>query len=381
MGEFIVSCPSCGKKFRIQEGAPPGQFQCTSCSATVSYGAPAAAAPPKARPAKARPAQARPAKAAPAAGGAGRARPAAARAPAGRAPRRGGARARRGRYADEEGPPPKSNAPLFIVLGIAAVVVVGGVLAFVLMQDDKPSKPKPTDVASGTQPGGPGAGTQPVAPEPAPGPGPTAPQPGTGPTEPGPSLPPSDGPTRPPSDGPSGTARTEPSPEDGGSRAVTEEIPAGQLFGQKRFRLRMEPYEKLVVDLDHFDDTPDELKTEIDGLCKVIVDFNAGGDTLDARTRLREIGRPALPKIISAFIHAGDTGTPEGVANACFVDGTLREIVGDRVRDANLKPMARPSKAQIQKAVKEWYIWWYSEGYLLKDVSPPDEGEDEEEDG
>ena len=46
MAEEIVSCPGCGKKFRIPDGAPPGSFACTACGADVAYG-PAAAAPAK----------------------------------------------------------------------------------------------------------------------------------------------------------------------------------------------------------------------------------------------------------------------------------------------------------------------------------------------
>ena len=39
MAEEIVSCPGCGKKFRIPDGAAPsGSFPCTACETDVRYG-------------------------------------------------------------------------------------------------------------------------------------------------------------------------------------------------------------------------------------------------------------------------------------------------------------------------------------------------------
>ena len=93
--------------------------------------------------------------------------------------------------------------------------------------------------------------------------------------------------------------------------------------------------------------------------------------------RLKEIGRAAMPRLISAFLHTGDFGDREGMINACFLDGSLREIAGNATKIRELKPMAQPTKKLIRTVAKYWYIWWYADGHKIESFEVPD---DEEED-
>ena len=106
-----------------------------------------------------------------------------------------------------------------------------------------------------------------------------------------------------------------------------------------------------------------------------------GSPTADAAFPAAEaIGRPAIPAILSAFLKVGDTDDISGKINACFVDGTLREIVGDAAGLMELKPFQQPSKDLIERTVKYWYIWWYETGHKQDSFNlGGDEGEEEDE--
>jgi hypothetical protein len=123
------------------------------------------------------------------------------------------------------------------------------------------------------------------------------------------------------------------------------------------------PEPPLVRELPHLESTSPELRAEIDRLVDVLVDFHSGIDGIDAQTRLVEIGRPALPRVISAFLKTGPWGERVAMVNACVVDATLREMAPEMLapKSPPLKPMSMPSEAQIRKTVESWYRWWASE--------------------
>jgi hypothetical protein len=54
--------------------------------------------------------------------------------------------------------------------------------------------------------------------------------------------------------------------------------------------------------LGHLDTTPPEIRKEIDELVAVLLDPTASRDSIDAKTRLAGIGKPAL---VDALLHRG----------------------------------------------------------------------------
>jgi len=121
-----------------------------------------------------------------------------------------------------------------------------------------------------------------------------------------------------------------------------------------------EPEPPLVRELPHLESTPPELRAEIDRLAVTLVDFYAGSSAVEAQDRLIEIGHPALPKVLSAFLHTGPWEDREGMINACFVSETLRRMVPEDVSGPipRLKPFAIPSADEVRAVVVLWFRWW-----------------------
>lgn len=59
--------------------------------------------------------------------------------------------------------------------------------------------------------------------------------------------------------------------------------------------------------LGHLETTPPEQRKEIDGLVAVLLDPTAGRDSLEAKTRLAEIGKPAFLPILGKMAAIRDT--------------------------------------------------------------------------
>jgi hypothetical protein len=158
-----------------------------------------------------------------------------------------------------------------------------------------------------------------------------------------------------------------------------DEIP-DDLHGADEMLLRRMKLEQLMKDLPHFDDTPADLKADIDRCCALIVDWSAGADQHRARASLVRLKRPSMPRILSAFLKTGDWGTDEGRILGVYVDNTLREIVWypDRYMK-HLDPMSGPTKEDIAENARRWFIWWYSVGYKLETYEEEEEEEDEED--
>jgi predicted RNA-binding Zn-ribbon protein involved in translation (DUF1610 family) len=347
MADNIVSCTSCGKKYRIREGSQPGSFACTDCGAQVSYGAMAQAQPAQARPARARPARAK------AAG------------PKHRVSRTRSASHQRGRRVQREGgPPPKSQAPLYIGLGVLVVALIAVVTIVVMSQDDSTPVDRQPDVAKqDAQDALKSDPDQETIDKIKSRPKPDALVP----------TPEDEGPTTEPDkvEVPDRIKKTD--------RSVKEADLPKDFYELDAMHLRRKQYSELKTQLKHFDDTPQDLRREIDDLCAKLVDFDAGSDWIDAQARLVEIGRPAMPIVLLAFSKAGDLGDHKGKTNACTVDGTLREMVGDPAKITPIKPMNMPTKDMVLKTARRWCVWWYSKGHKLEKLKPEPEDEEEEE--
>jgi len=345
MVDSTVPCPSCGKQYRIREGSKPGTFVCTACGAEVTHGAPG-----KARPAQARPAGARP--------GPSRKSRAATGAPKGGLKRTRAASERPRRREREGAPPPKTNTGLYIGLG-ALVLVILVVIAFVAMNTDTdPVTPIASNQGSGTS-GDEAEGM----------------------------IDPNRVPTRPaaliPDPEPESTTEPEAEPEpkreklDTGKRSVDNK--ETDPYKMQRMQLRSKTYRFFIDHLKHLDDTPQDLRDEIDKLCATLVDFSAGADGPLARSRLAEIGKPAVPRVLLAFSKAGDLSTREGMINACFVDGTLHEICGNAAKTDPLLPFTTHSKGEITKTGLYWCAWWFSTGHKVESFAADEDEEEEEE--
>ncbi|MHC4822228.1 MAG: hypothetical protein ACYTDX_10970, partial [Planctomycetota bacterium] len=286
MSEQIVSCPGCSKRYAVPGGAPPGQFQCEDCSAVVPYGPSPTAKAPKV---------------------AGHARTARSGGGGGRRRRKGARRREREEVYEEEGAgrrrggrAKKEKDPTPIILGIIAVglIVVIGVMLVNRGGDDKGTETADGSGGRTSSASGLSAGDLPD------------------------SLPDSDDPSEPAGGslldplndptgkipgstalGPGAISRSDRKKQERPQLKMAEILPEGGNYGlgsQELLTKIRKDRTSVVKDLEHLPDTPEEQKGEIDRLVAVMADPNAGREALDAQRKLVEIGRAAIPRLLSA---------------------------------------------------------------------------------
>jgi hypothetical protein len=343
MAEEIVACPSCSKKFRIPEGAPPGSFACTACGANVPYGKGLRAA---ARPAASRPAATRPAAASrPAAATSSRAASATRAAPA-------RAHARHPREEVDEGPPKKSLAWLWWICGIAA----GAVIIVLVFNATKP--PPPPAVQPLTIP------SSPKPPETA---KPATPEPAKSEAAKPPAKPEAAKPTE--SAKPAGSDATakpnDPAkPEDKAPEPPKRPTTAA-ILGQ--------PVASVAG-------TTDEERSEMERMLATVLDRDAGSEASVAESKLRGQGKKAIPVLLSVFskqFQAGKWGNENDQWGAEKVQDILHMIVrADKPRNdftAKFTPGGLSPSDDFEKAARMWIEWWNVTGQMKEKYRKGDE--------
>jgi len=122
-------------------------------------------------------------------------------------------------------------------------------------------------------------------------------------------------------------------------------------------------FEAEVVPLDHLADTPAELRTEIDRLIGELVRPGALPRELSkVRARLREIGKPAVPRLLTRFNDI-KADTPEGIVQLTQIDALLRDLSGRAFgfspAQQTVLASAKENEEARASALKQWYGWWY----------------------
>ena len=358
----ICVCPQCGKKYRLKAGFDAASFSCKACAATVWIeGKPPA---PKVEPGGRRRAGARRAR------GRGRGTTAAAgrgttagRAAAGRRGRREEAgedrEERRGGYVR-----PKSNANLYIAIGGLAVI---GIVVVLVIMSGKDSPPPVTPVAQ--TPPGEGPADQPAG---------TAKTPPAKPRAAAPSKPveaPSDAERPDPESTVAKTARAE---------GDKEENPAAPRSGRNlggaktRDRTRGTSRWDAPATLGHLKSTSPSERKQIDGLIALLMDPQAGRDSLDAKQKLAAIGKPAFPALLGAMAKVrdsiGDTDTIDErliESSLKLADECLREM--DGYLASRSTPPIRPGtdKKYIVHIIRLHYKRWKEKLETMDEMPGP----------
>ncbi len=377
MADSIVSCPGCGKRYSVPEGVPPGQFQCQDCSAVVPYGQPAAAA--AAAPA-----------AAPAGARAGK--------PSGGRKRRRGGRGRdedegdddRGRKRGAAAGGAKKQDPMPYVLGIVAVGLVAIIGVILANRNADKGKGGTADTVASTSRGGGGLRAGEFGGEPVPEPAAAATPKGTPLLDPGGgSKPVREEPEDPMAVGPGARRKENTRSDEDLKYEAAANPPTGGNYGKSVDELRTlvrSDRASVVVPLEHLPDSGEDVRREVDSLVAVVANPDAGGEFIKAQVRLIEIGRPAVPRLLSAVAKLDfskhesmvDARDPCVVADA--VDSTLREITG-MTKYTKLQYNPQGKLHVYVKVIENWYIWWLNTGYERARFSKPkdrEEGGEEE---
>lgn len=357
MANDIVSCPSCSKKFRIPEGADSGEFPCTACGAMVPYGRTAAVA----------------------ATGGGRKSRRGAKAAKAEKPARGGRKGRkagraksaaRGRRGDDRGeltPTKKDDNTLPIVAAILGGLVILGLVAMMLAGKDDPPPATTTATTDGTtdtadSSGGLSSGSGGLSA--GDGTGDTSDTGSGGTSQPSGSSPSgTDTTSTPSSTDPAGT--TEPTPPKptgepsgiGGSEVTGDEEEHEKDYGQW-YRSDNEVLFIVHEDVEGVDASE---RAEIDALVATAVDFHSGMDGNRAQAKVEELGRKAIPAILTVF--KGQTWESREEQYAAFkAQRMLRTIV--KAEEPPSPLVARFLGRELNdpqvfyRAAKMWIAWW-----------------------
>jgi hypothetical protein len=351
----ICVCPQCGKKYKLKAGFEAASFSCKACAATV-WVAGKPPAPKVERPGRRRAAGARRTR------GRGRARGAA---PAGRRGRRG-----RREAPDEGGEErrgyerPKSNANLYIAIG--GLAVIGIIVIVVIMSGgDKPPAAPPVAQAP-TKTG--------TADQPATTPTPSTSKPATPePAKPAVARPEPEKPAAEPKPKVAETPRAEGDKEDNPAAPRS-----GRSLGGSTRKKRTPGTSRwdAPATLGHLKSTSPSERTQIDKLVAMLMDPQAGRDSLDAKQKLAAIGKPAFPVILGAMARVrdtiGDTDTIEErltESSLKLADECLREM--DGYLESKMKPVIRPGtdKQYIVYIIRLHYRRW-KEKLEMMDTMP-----------
>ena len=350
MAEEIVACPSCGKKFRIPEGAPPGSFKCTACEADVSYGAPAAAPT----------------------GGGGAPRRGAGGAKKSRGARRGKARRQReaagGSAQDRRAAREARQTEKGANTGAIVASIMGGLVVLVLVvlalkggKDEEPDA-VPVDEAAETATGLDGSDGTDDAADATSGGGDAA------------------------TDDAAGSGSTTPAAGSGGGgmdeqdEGDEEDDDDSGIGGSGRrpssSKIFTMDAEKLFVDYPFLDETPAEEREVISMSVSQLVDRNSGRKGVIAQNDLEKIGKPAIPALLSTW--KGRTWDNEDDQLATdIVQRVLRKIVKDDGPTSDFHARFVPHEpidaAKFERAGRMWIAWWLSKGIDIEKYSYADD--------
>lgn len=116
--------------------------------------------------------------------------------------------------------------------------------------------------------------------------------------------------------------------------------------------------------LPYLDSTPDELRAEIEDLYAKIIDLSLTKEMSQAMLRLQEIGKPAVPRLLTGLYETPleDFDDARKVQNIVIV---LRKITSQRFGYEPLTLVGSQmgtTEERRQSSIKQWFAWWYRKG-------------------
>jgi hypothetical protein len=130
-----------------------------------------------------------------------------------------------------------------------------------------------------------------------------------------------------------------------------------------------------IVPLGHLEGTPEPVRQEIDALVATMVDLEKTPKEVNkARARLKEIGKPAIPRLLTKFSEIPGKSHEEILALTQVVR-LLQEMTGQGYGYSPDENSA--NEAQRLSALKQYYAWWSKNHDLWSGTvkaDPEDEG-------
>lgn len=119
-------------------------------------------------------------------------------------------------------------------------------------------------------------------------------------------------------------------------------------------------HERKPEALAHLEDTPEALRQEIDAQLLTMLDLEQNKASIKARTRLVEIGRPAIPRLLTKFFEI-PADTRENRIRCNMIDQALSDITGQSFGYApgEAGSAAGTTEERRESSIKQWFAWWY----------------------
>jgi len=120
-----------------------------------------------------------------------------------------------------------------------------------------------------------------------------------------------------------------------------------------------------VRPLPHLEDTPEELRSEIDRAIEALVQLDDNHASDAARADLLRIGRPAVPRLLNRFVGL-EMDREEHIVRANILHRTLSELVRlPDGREIGFVPQEETTPRYVnarRQSIQRWYRWWADEG-------------------
>ncbi|MEQ1895512.1 MAG: zinc-ribbon domain-containing protein, partial [Planctomycetota bacterium] len=119
-------------------------------------------------------------------------------------------------------------------------------------------------------------------------------------------------------------------------------------------------HEREPAPLGHLADTPEELRKEIDSLLATMLDLELTKEGGRARARLVEIGKPAIPPLLTKFYEIPADDEPNRI-RCNMIDQALSDITGQHFGYApgEAGTAAGTTEERRASSIKQWFAWWY----------------------
>jgi hypothetical protein len=138
---------------------------------------------------------------------------------------------------------------------------------------------------------------------------------------------------------------------------IAKPVVVKRMFGGKEIEVK----ESEPVPLDHFEDTPPELRKKIDADIAALMDNSDPRRANRAQLDLLDIGKAAVPRLLNKMYEVKPKGRDD-VEALNRVIKTLR-IMSGQAFGYNPRELAGQhvggSEKERESALKQWYGWWY----------------------
>ena len=133
--------------------------------------------------------------------------------------------------------------------------------------------------------------------------------------------------------------------------------------------------------LEHLEDTPAELRERIDELLVTALDLDLTVEAARAKNELVEIGRPAIPILLTHLWENRLEDRDDGI-RANIAVTALRSITGEFFGyqpQTLVGSSLGTTEERRQSSIRQWFAWWYRSADTF--TGPPSDDEDPADEG